>query len=190
MLGKPKLTNIDNNSVEIMTFNQSSDDEKQVPRQLETELASDNYDSVSQGDRQSTPLEVEPIPLLEEKLLITRRRQKVGEVIVRKRVETRIAKVPIKREVLVVERIGKNPEQLTEVVISENQLNGFKYEELNNNECLYITQSNYLNLQTVRQLLEALANLSSAANAKIRLEIVTNSCEHQTEHQNVCDRYL
>ena len=171
--------------------NKSGDGEHN-PQQPQPKLSSDKEYKASgfQSDAQYTPLSVEPISLLEEKLLVTRRRQKVGEVVVRKRVETRIAHVPIKREVLIVERIGKNPKKLTEVVISENRVNGFKYEELNSNEYLYISQSNYLDLQTVRELLEAVANLSSATHAKIRLEIVTNSSEHQTEHQDVCDRYL
>ena len=44
-------------------------------------------------------------------------------------------------------------------------------------------------MQTAQQLLEAIAQLSSSANATVRLEIVTNSSEHQIKHQGVCDRY-
>ncbi len=129
------------------------------------------------------------IPLLEEKLQIARRKQKIGEVVVRKQVETRIVKVPIRREKLIVERIGKNPQQLTEVVIGGDKVNGFKYEELGDRDSLHITKSYFLDLQTARELLEAIANLSSANNAKVRLEIVTNCSEHQIEHQNLCDRF-
>ena len=166
-----------------MTFNKSSD-EGQIERR-----PNDDKIGLFQGEGESIPAEVKRISLLEEKLLVARRREKVGEVIVRKQVETRMVKVPIRREKLIVERIGKNPEQLTEVVISEDKVNGFKYQELNDSECLHISQSNYLNLQTARELLEAVAHLSSAANAKIRLEIVTDCFEHQTEHQNLCDRF-
>lgn len=133
--------------------------------------------------------EIQSIPLLEEKLKVTRRKQKVGEIIIRKQVETRIVKVPIRREKLIVERIGKNPEQLTEIILAEEKVNGFNYQELNNIDILHLTQSKFLTIETAQQLLEAIAHLSSAANARIRLEIVSTCSEHQTEHQNICDRY-
>ncbi|MGK7937966.1 MAG: YsnF/AvaK domain-containing protein [Xenococcaceae cyanobacterium] len=138
---------------------------------------------------QSTEPEVDQIPLLEEQLEVTKHRQKVGEVIVRKQVETRIVQVPLRREKLIVERIGKDPEKLTEVVIGEGKIGGFKYEELNDNNSLHITKSSFFDLSTAQELLEALAHLSSAANTKVRLEIVTNCSEHQVEHQDICGLY-
>lgn len=66
------------------------------------------------------------ISLLEEKLQVAHRKQKVGEVVIRKQVETRMINIPIRREKLIVERIGENPEQLTEVVVAEETVNGFK----------------------------------------------------------------
>ncbi|MGB5636790.1 MAG: DUF2382 domain-containing protein [Waterburya sp.] len=143
----------------------------------------------SDNNQQSNSSESERIPLLEEKLQIARRKRKVGEVIVRKQVETRIIKVPIKREKLIVERIGSNPELLTEVIIGEEKVNGFKYEEFNDTASLHITNSEFLKLQTAQDLLEAIAQLSSVVNARVRLQIVTNCFEHQIEHQNICDRF-
>ncbi|GAB4527248.1 MAG: hypothetical protein Tsb0014_07870 [Pleurocapsa sp.] len=167
-----------------------------VPAHLKKELtASPLYDDCGMNpahnnnqnsNRQS---EIQNIPLLEEKLKVTRRKQKIGEVVIRKQVETRTIKVPIRREKLIVERIGKNPEQLTEVTLAEEKVNGFSYQELNNIDNLHLTQSNFLTVETAQQLLDALAHLSSAANARIRLEIVSTCTEHQQEHQNICDRY-
>ncbi|MGF1588739.1 MAG: DUF2382 domain-containing protein [Pleurocapsa sp.] len=133
--------------------------------------------------------EIKQITLLEEKLQVKRRKRKVGEVIVRKQVETRMVQIPLRRETLIVERTGSNPERLTEVVISENQVNGFKYGELDNQAQLSVSRSSYLSLQTAQELLEAIAHLASANNAKIRVEIVTDSSQAQIEHQNICDRY-
>ena len=141
------------------------------------------------NNQQSNLPETYQIPLLEEKLQISRHKKKVGEVIVRKQVETRTIEVPIKREKLIVERIGKDPEQLIEVIIGEDKVNGFKYGELKDRDSLHITKSQFLEVQTARKLLEAIANLSSANNAKVRLEIVTNLAEHQIESQNLCDLY-
>ena len=140
--------------------------------------------------QQSDSSEITQIPLLEEKLQIARRKRKVGEVIVRKEVETQIVKVPIRREKLIVESIGKNPERLTEVVIAEEKISGFKYEELNHSDdSIHITKSHFLDVKTAQELLEAVAYLSSAKDARVRLEIVTNCSENQIEHQNICDRY-
>jgi hypothetical protein len=68
----------------------------------------------------STVLETKTIPLLQERLLVERHRRKLGEVIVRKVVETRIVEVPVRREKLIVEQIS--PEQKQLAVIDLNGL--------------------------------------------------------------------
>jgi hypothetical protein len=135
--------------------------------------------------------EVYQISLLEEKLKITRRKEKVGEVIVRKQIDTRMVSIPIRRERLIVERVGENPEQLTEVIIAEETVNGFKYNELNDNNHLCHNQSSFLSLSSAQELLTDIRQLSSTANTKIRLEIVTNCSESKTlsELKKICDRY-
>ena len=133
--------------------------------------------------------EVCHLTLLEEKLQINRRKYKVGEVVVRKQVETKMIQVPIRQELLIVEKIGKTPEQIAQVVVGEEKVNGFKYKELNNSDRLYTTTTNYLELRTAQELLEAIENLASGSNSKVRLEIVTNYSEHQLKHQDLCDRY-
>ncbi|HEY9771218.1 MAG TPA: DUF2382 domain-containing protein [Coleofasciculaceae cyanobacterium] len=155
------------------------------------ESSSDDYEMNPTHNQNLTPSsQIERITLLEEKLQVKRRKQKVGEVVVRRQVETRMVQLPLRRETLIVERIGNNPERLTEVVISENQVNGFKYDELSDRAQLNASRSNYLNLQTAQELLEAIAHLDSANNAKVRVEIVTDSSEARIQHQNICDRYL
>ncbi|TVQ11644.1 MAG: DUF2382 domain-containing protein [Leptolyngbya sp. DLM2.Bin27] len=63
------------------------------------------------------------IQLLEERLVVHRERRKVGEISVRKVVETEIIEVPIKREKLVVEKIGET-DPLFEVGLSDTQIRG------------------------------------------------------------------
>lgn len=126
------------------------------------------------------------ISLLEEKLQISRQRKKIGEVVIRKKVETRMVRVPIRREKLIVERIGENPELLTEVVIGESKVSGYLESDRSN---INLTQSNFVDLATAQELLKAIANSASAANAKIRLEIITDDSNERTELQDICDRY-
>ncbi|MGK7947717.1 MAG: YsnF/AvaK domain-containing protein [Xenococcaceae cyanobacterium] len=111
------------------------------------------------------------------------------QAFVRKQVETKMIQVPIRQELLIVEKIGKTPDQIARVVVGEEKVNGFKYKELNNSDRLYTTTTNYLELRTAQELLEAIENLASGSNSKVRLEIVTNYSEHQLKHQDLCDRY-
>jgi hypothetical protein len=131
------------------------------------------------------------ISLLEERLKVTRRKEKAGEVVIRKQVETRMISIPLRREKLIVERIGENPEKLTEVIVAEEAVNGFKYDELDNNDSLCHNTSQFLSPSTAQELLTDIRQLSSTANIKIRLEIVTNCSDIKTvsELKNICDRY-
>lgn len=138
----------------------------------------------------SNSSEIARISLQEEKLKVVRRKQKIGEVVVRKQVEIKKVTIPIKREKLVVERIGKNPELLTEIILEEETLNGFSYQELQNSDGIHLTKSQFLELSTAQQLLEAIAHLASAEQTRVRLEIVNNCAEAYLEQQQICDRYL
>ncbi|MDX2231958.1 MAG: DUF2382 domain-containing protein [Leptolyngbyaceae cyanobacterium bins.349] len=63
----------------------------------------------------------EVIPLREERLIVDRQKQKVGEVIVRKEIETEIIQVPVQREKLIVEQVGAEPRQLAEIDLTDEQ---------------------------------------------------------------------
>jgi stress response protein YsnF len=64
----------------------------------------------------------EVIPLLEERLIVDQKKRKVGEVVVRKEIETEIIEVPVQREKLIVEQVGPEPKQLAEIDLAEEQL--------------------------------------------------------------------
>jgi Domain of unknown function (DUF2382) len=131
------------------------------------------------------------ISLLEEKLQVARLKQKVGEVVIRKQVETRMVNIPLRREKLIIEKVGKNPEQLTEVIVAEETVNGFKYDELDNSNGFSFNKTHFLSLSTAHELLTAISHLSSGNNSRIRLEIVTKCSDNEvlSELKNVCDRY-
>lgn len=132
------------------------------------------------------------ISLLEEKLQVARRKEKVGEVVIRKQVETRMVHLPIRREKLIIEKVGKNPERLAEVVLTEETVNGFKYDELDRQNNLDINQSKFISLANAQELLSALAQLPASAQTNVRLEIITNGSEDESllsKVREVCDRY-
>jgi stress response protein YsnF len=63
----------------------------------------------------------ETIQLLEEQLVVETSKHKVGEVIVRKVVETRMVKLPVKREKLIVEQVYPEYKQLAAIAIGEGE---------------------------------------------------------------------
>jgi hypothetical protein len=145
--------------------------------------------STLDNDERDNSSEVIQISLLEEKLKVTRNKQKVGEIVVRKQVETKLIQIPIRREKLIIERVGKNPEHLSEVITNQEKVNGFEYNELENTNRLHVVKSAYLNVTTAQELLDAIAHLASANNAKVSIEIMTNDANIQQQHQDICDRF-
>ena len=64
------------------------------------------------------------IALKAEKLVIERERKKVGEVVVRKEVETHYIQVPVKREKLIIEQVSdQESKRLAEIPLSEQIIN-------------------------------------------------------------------
>ena len=167
-----------------------------MPSQIENALEeSSNYDDYgmnpnSEISQQSVNPEDIKLSLLEEKLKVIRHKHKIGEVVVRKKVETRVAKIPLRREKLIIERIGKNPEQLTEVIISEDKINGFNYDELEpaSSQPSQVAKTKYINLEKAQSIIEAIAALSATEKPKIRLEIIANNSNLQQQYRDICDR--
>lgn len=70
------------------------------------------------------PVQSEQVQLLEERLQVHRSKRKVGEVVVRKTIETRMVEVPISREILIVEQVGLHPQRLAEIDLGSGEVTG------------------------------------------------------------------
>ena len=127
------------------------------------------------------------ISLLEEKLVVKRQKHKLGEVVVRKEIETRTLHIPIRREKLIVEKVGITTEHLTEVNLAEERVNGVKFGELDNAKDIYQVQSNFVSIEQLRDLLTRIGDRSDTENIKLRLEIITDNSRSQQVYQNICD---
>jgi stress response protein YsnF len=97
-------------------------------RQNVADTHSSNYQPVTTDNSEAgdTPLmvrsdytpevaEEQTIRLLEERLLVNRSKRKIGEVVIRKQIETRIVEVPIQSERLVIEKVGSESQEPVEV---------------------------------------------------------------------------
>ncbi|WP_319422237.1 DUF2382 domain-containing protein [Pleurocapsa sp. FMAR1] len=165
---------------------------------VQTDLYNNDVDKIQAG----IP-ETYQISLLEEKLVVKRSKLKVGEVVVRKEVETRMVHLPIRREKLIIEKVGATNEHLTEVDLGEGEINGVKFSELGNTNDIYQVQSGFISLEAVKQLLAKIDNLyqnesgaganiqptdrSNSKNVKVRLEIITDNSQSQQTFQDLCD---
>lgn len=95
----------------------------QTGRSSSDELSSSNDSSLTQEDNtrstepENTPevVEEQTVRLLEERLLVNRSQRKIGEIVVRKQIETQILEVPIQSEKLVIDKVGAESEEPVEV---------------------------------------------------------------------------
>ncbi len=142
------------------------------------DLTADGHSEVDQldGERQFW---VEPnspevreemtIPLLEERLKVDYKRRKVGEVIVRKAIETRMIEVPVRYERLIVEQISPERKQLAEVRLdAETLLNSQQVPEVMDKP---IVSGEFASPQVASQVLYAIAQNLKSPCRRVRVEI-------------------
>jgi len=137
-------------------------------------------------------VEEEVIRLLEERLVINNQKRKVGEVIVRKEIETRMVEVPVQYEKLIVEQVGPESKILAEVdlVQSIDSVNVSSETELqqtstNNNN---IVKGEFVSPKTASLLLDAIAKQKHHYCQRVRVEIVLENAEQQKIYQEWFDR--
>jgi hypothetical protein len=116
--------------------------------QAEKAVESDSINASSIGSEVT-------IQLLEERLVVNRHRHKVGEVIIRKEVETRIVEVPIRREKLIVEQVSPETKELLVVDLGEKQRTNFKAAEE------ATIEGRFTSVDTAIQFLQAISDPSS-----------------------------
>lgn len=72
------------------------------------------------------------VRLVEERLVVNRSKRKIGEVIVRKEIETRIIQVPVRYEKLIVEQVSPERKQLVEINLGQADGTGIELTEVTN----------------------------------------------------------
>jgi stress response protein YsnF/sporulation protein YlmC with PRC-barrel domain len=179
-----------------------------MPEYLETETPGERIlseNSTEQPvDYQTTNNPVEPvnleeateeqiIRLLEERLVVESSKRKIGEVIVRKQVETRMIQVPVRREKLIVEQISPEHKQLAEIDLGQEEISGI---ELTDIEKLEVTHLNsgltvsgeFSSPKTASLLLNAIALEQNHGCNQVRVTIAVEDESHQKKYQEWFDR--
>lgn len=130
----------------------------------------------------------EVIRLLEERLLINRSKRKVGEVIVRKVVETQIVEVPVRREKLIVEQVSPEHKQLVEIDLGQGDITGVELTQVASLDTQPTVSGEFISPKAASSLLDALARQHHLGYPKVRVEVVLENAAHQATYQGWFDR--
>ncbi|WP_254568303.1 DUF2382 domain-containing protein [Oscillatoria sp. HE19RPO] len=138
------------------------------------------------------------IPLREERLVVNRGKRKVGEVVVRKEIETRMIEVPVRREKLIVEQVSPEYKKLTEIILGENEGYRMASEETPgitpNGAVQQKPETNRVSAEfhspeIAARILEEIAKRQPNGCAKVRIELVVEEERFRNTYQSWFDRY-
>ncbi|MBD2254328.1 DUF2382 domain-containing protein [Nostoc parmelioides] len=159
----------------------------------ETQIHQRITDNSTEPDNYHIIEEETNIRLLEEKLVVDTNRQKIGEVIVRKVIETQMVQVPVRREKLIVEQIGSVNKQLAEIDLSQGEIAGIELAqnasyELPGWDGGLTVSGSFSSPKIASLLLNAIALERKHGCQQVRVSIVVEDEEHQKKYQEWFDR--
>ncbi|MEH2027910.1 YsnF/AvaK domain-containing protein [Nostoc sp.] len=175
-----------------------------MPEYLEAETPGDSNSTEQLANNQITnnpvePVNLEQVPeeqiirLLEERLVVESSKRKVGEVIVRKVIETRMVQVPVRREKLIVEQISPEHKQLAEIDLGQGEITGVDLSEVERLEVTHFdngltVSGEFSSPKIANLLLNAIALERNHGCKQVRVTIAVEDESHQKKYQEWFDR--
>ncbi|MBG1265823.1 DUF2382 domain-containing protein [Nostoc sp. WHI] len=179
-----------------------------MPEYLETETPGDgklsensieqlDYSEITSSSVESENLEYvteeKIIRLVEERLVVESSKRKVGEVIVRKVIETRMVQVPVRREKLIVEQISPEHKQLAEIDLSQGEISGIDLTEVEILEATHFdsgltVSGEFSSPKIASLLLNAIALEQNHGCKQVQVTITVENESHLTKYQEWFDR--
>jgi Domain of unknown function (DUF2382) len=128
------------------------------------------------------------ISLLAERLAISHQPRKVGEIVVRKRIETRVIEVPVRHETLVIEQVGSNPRQLAVIDLkpdnipstSNSKKSGFHPSNL---------KGRFASAAAASQFLQTIAQQDSTGDIQVQVELMLPDQQSVERYQDYLQQY-
>lgn len=158
-------------------------------------------DDSSEDYDESYVVAEEVIGLLEERLIVNLNKRKLGEVVVRKEVETRMVEVPVQYEKLIVEQVSPERKQLAEIDLGQGEIPAIgeiteassqaairEVTETRNRVTQSTVTGEFTSPKTVSLLLDAIARQKHHGCKRIRVEIELEDSEHQETYQDWFNR--
>ncbi|MEQ8956618.1 MAG: DUF2382 domain-containing protein, partial [Coleofasciculus sp. C2-GNP5-27] len=143
---------------------------------------------LEQSDQTSEIVEADMIRLLEEQLVVNRSKQKVGEVVVRKEIETRVVEVPVRREKLIVEQVGADSKPLAEIDLGKGKVTGVSDSIETSPQTETTVNGEFVSPKAASDLLAAIALQDNHGCVNVRVELVVDNPELQEMYQKMFDR--
>ncbi|WAL62700.1 DUF2382 domain-containing protein [Thermocoleostomius sinensis] len=137
------------------------------------------------------PLSHKQIQLLEERLRVNLRKRKVGEIVLRKEIETQIVEIPIRRERLIVEQVGSDHRQLASIDIGKTEFTEAEIAALihqSDEELNSLPSTPAISVQVAHQLLTDVLSRPGYEQTNIRLSF--EDPELQSIYQQWLERHL
>ena len=189
----PEYIEIDN-TISDMQENSINQEENTGNITSSAALATDNNSQIPSVTTENIQtVEEEIIRLLGERLVVDRSKRKIGEVIVRKEIETRMIQVPVRHERLIVEQVSPERKQLAEIdlglaEISEiNLTEGEKVDFASVDSGLSVS-GEFNSPKIASLLLNAIALERNNGCKKVRVTIVVEDEERQKTYQEWFER--
>ncbi|UKO97734.1 YsnF/AvaK domain-containing protein [Nostoc sp. UHCC 0870] len=133
------------------------------------------------------------IRLLEEQLVVDNNKHKIGEVIIRKVIETTMVQVPVRREKLIVEQITPDHRQLAEIDLRCGEINGVELTQsdrsgLNSQLSGLSVSGCFISPKIASLLLNAIALERNHGCQQVLVSISVDNEENQKKYQEWFDR--
>jgi len=167
-----------------VTSTSAVDSEKAIEIEESVNSELDQSDQTSESEI----VEEDMIRLLEEQLIVNRSKQKVGEVVVRKEIETRVVEVPVRREKLVVEQVGKDSKPLAEIDLGKGKVTGVSDSVEVSSQTDTTVRGEFVSPKAASDLLAAIALQDNHGCVSVRVELVVDNPELQETYQKMFDR--
>ena len=191
--------NIDNSQVQDLPEYKERESIDGVMEQNLTDMEQnpDNFPEFPKNSEiasgEENKVEEEIIRLLGERLVVERSKRKVGEVIVRKEIETRMIQVPVRREKLIVEQVSPEHKRLAEIDLGEEEISSLPLKAEQTNEAASydgsLTVSGEFHSPKIASLLlNAIALEKNHKCKKVRVTIVVEDEERQKTYQEWFNR--
>ncbi|MDV3000162.1 MAG: hypothetical protein N5P05_001768 [Chroococcopsis gigantea SAG 12.99] len=116
--------------------------------------------------------------LLGERLVVDREKRQIGEVIIRKVVETEMVSVPLRREKLIIERVDDPVEKIGEVELSREKA-----------QHIQGITAEFPSLQIAIEALKILSLQNPGESNRVHLEIFVQDGDLRTSYQNLLDNW-
>ena len=133
-------------------------------------------------------IEEDIIRLLGERLDVERSKRKIGEVIIRKEIETRMIQIPVRREKLIIEEPGIAPKQLAEIDLGEEEISQDEFQQgqsivSNDFESGLTVNGEFDSPRTASLILNAIQLEQNHGCKTVRVSIVVEDEEKQQKYQ-------